>query len=313
MSLKKQHITIIAGPTAVGKTDIALRLARKYKFEIISADSMQVYKYLDIGTAKASKEEHHEVRFHLIDCVAPDEQFDVAQFINLAEQAISDIRSRGNRPLLVGGTGMYIHSLIQGIFNEPGKDEAIRQRLEEEMRTKGLPALHKKLTEMDPDAAARIHPSDRLRIIRALEVFHLTGKTITSLHEQSRKDGSRYDTTMIVLDRERADLYHRIDKRVDTMIERGLLDEVQKILALGYSTDCPGLQALGYKESILYLSGRISFDEYVQLVKRNTRRYAKRQLTWFRNMPDIIWIKLDEQHEEANQKKVEEYIATFQD
>jgi tRNA dimethylallyltransferase len=286
-------LVVITGPTAVGKTDISIDVARQLEGEIVSCDSMQVYKYMDIGTAKPSVLERKAVPHHLIDVVAPDEDFNVARFQELAEAAISDITSRGRTPVLVGGTGLYIKAVVDGfLFPWEGASPKIRESLEEEAAQKGHDVLYARLEEVDPEAAKKIHPNDTRRIVRALEVHITTGRPISELwREGRRKKRARFDRlVMLGLVRERSELYERIDARCDKMIELGLVEETKELLDQGYSRTLTSGQALGYKEVVRYLKGECSFEEAVELIKRDTRRYAKRQLTWFRADPRMEWL-----------------------
>ncbi|MCD6386090.1 tRNA (adenosine(37)-N6)-dimethylallyltransferase MiaA, partial [Candidatus Sumerlaeota bacterium] len=252
----------------MGKTELALRLARRHPAEIISADSMQVYKYLNIGTDKPTPEKLQGVPYHLIDFVDPAEQFNVAEFIRLADKKIAEITQRGKFVLVVGGTGMYIKALLYGIFEEPSKDPDVRRELLSILDKEGLASLYTKLQKIDPESARRIHPSDRLRILRALEVFYVTGKKISSLQHHSRANSPRYKFHLIVLNRERSELYKRIDQRVDKMINAGLVEEVKNLLNKGYNEDTPALKALGYRHVVAYLRGKTSLEETIQLIKR---------------------------------------------
>jgi tRNA dimethylallyltransferase len=284
--MEKPPLLVIAGPTAVGKTDCAISLALRLTGEIISADSMQVYKYLDLGTAKPSLEQQLAVKHHLIDLVTPDQEFAVSDFRKLFEDTIKEVVSRGKLPILSGGTGLYIRACLQAYLgdNPAGADWDLRLRLQEAAREQGPEFLFQQLEKVDPAAAARIHPNDLRRVIRALEVFQTTGKPISSF--QSRQPaGELYQLTYIFLERERTDLYHRIDRRVDFMIEQGLLDEVSSLLEMGYSPDLKPMQGLGYRQMNDYLQKKCSWEEAVASMKQQTRNYAKRQLTWFRKEP----------------------------
>jgi len=288
-------LVVICGPTAVGKTDVSIKVAEQLSGEIVSCDSMQVYKYMDIGTAKPSIIQRETVPHHLIDVVTPDEDFNVAKFQELAEAAISDITSRGRIPVLVGGTGLYIKAVVDGfLFPWEGASDEIRESLEEEAAQKGSNVLHARLEEVDPQAARKIHPNDARRIIRALEVYVTTGRPISEMwREGRRKKKARFDRLVMVgLVRERPILYERIDRRCDQMIELGLVEETRKLLEQGYSGTLTSGQALGYKEIVRHLEGKCSLDEAVELIKRDTRRYAKRQLTWFRTDPRIEWLDM---------------------
>ncbi|HEX3048478.1 MAG TPA: tRNA (adenosine(37)-N6)-dimethylallyltransferase MiaA [Bacillota bacterium] len=286
--MEKIPLLVIAGPTAVGKTDCAISIALHLPFpgEIISADSMQVYKYLNLGTAKPSLEQQLAVKHHLIDLVTPDQEFTVSDFRRLFDKTITEVISRGKLPILSGGTGLYIRASLQAYLgdNPAGADWDLRLRLQEAAREQGAEFLFEQLKIVDPVAAARIHPNDLRRVIRALEVYQTTGRPISSL--QSKQPAEElYQLTYIFLERERADLYHRIDQRVDCMIEQGLLDEVRSLLEMGYSSDLKPMQGLGYRQMNDYLQKKCSWEEAVAAMKQQTRNYAKRQLTWFRKEP----------------------------
>ena len=281
-----QKIVIICGPTGVGKTEIGLKLARDFNGEIISADSQQVYRGLDIGTAKPTKEEQSLVRHHLIDVVDPDETFDLAQYVKLADIAIKKIGQNGILPIVVGGTGLYIKGLCHGISESTGRDAKYRDHLMELKKEKGVEALYRLLEEKDPETASLLKPNDSTRIIRALEVFHVTGRSITVFNREHGFKACRYRTLKIGLTIDRADLYKRINERVDRMFEMGLLDEVGRLVEK-YGADCPALKAVGYKEiaNAIVPAGITVIDQ----IKQHTRNYAKRQLTWFKGDKEIVW------------------------
>ncbi|MBF0117811.1 MAG: tRNA (adenosine(37)-N6)-dimethylallyltransferase MiaA [Desulfobacterales bacterium] len=286
----KPKIIVICGPTATGKTKIAIELAKSFGGEIINADSMQVYRHMDIGTAKPSIEEQNQIKHHLIDIVNPDEQFDAAKFASLSSSIIFDLNQKGIIPFVVGGTGLYIKSLIYGIFKQDQIIPDIRERLRQEIFMFGAPYLHNKLNMCDPESAKKIHPNDSVRILRAMETFESTGKKISEYHINHGFRETRFEALKIGLFIERTNLYERINNRVERMIEMGFLNEVEKLLNMGYSENLKPMQSIGYKHLTDYLKGRISFDEAVITLKRDTRRYAKRQLTWFNADPDIIWV-----------------------
>jgi len=293
----KQPVIIIAGPTAVGKTDFAIWLAEQLNTEIISADSMQVYKYMDIGTAKPDDFQQQRVKHHLIDLVLPDENFSVADYQQLFDQTVAEFNQAGRIPLVVGGTGLYIRASIQSfaLDDSAQPDTELRNRYKELLQTYGNEYLHRKLADVDPEAAGRIHPNDTVRIIRALEVFELTGKPISKLQT---KHGLKYPVIYIFLNRERDELYDRINRRVDLMLEQGLLDEVKKLLNMGFSGDLKPMQGLGYKQMVDYLENRLPFDEAVEQIKQKTRNYAKRQITWFKREPIDYSVNLSGKKEE---------------
>jgi tRNA dimethylallyltransferase len=288
-------LVVICGPTATGKTDLSIGVAKELQGEIISCDSMQVYKYMDIGTAKPDMIQQKAVPHHLIDVVTPDTHFNVSKFQDLAKAAISDIDSRGRIPILVGGTGLYIRAVVDGfLFPWESRSKEVRESLEKEAAEKGSCTLYAELKDVDPKAARKIHPNDARRIIRALEVFITTGHPISELWRRDQKDkGTPFDRLiMIGLARERSVLYDRINRRASKMVELGLVEETKRLLDQGYDKTLTSGQALGYKEIVPYLKGRYSLEEAVGLIKRDTRRYAKRQLTWFRADPRIQWVDM---------------------
>jgi tRNA dimethylallyltransferase len=287
-------IYIIVGPTAVGKTEISLAIAEEIGAEIISADSMQVYRGMDIGTAKPTLQERARVPHHLIDVADPKEEFSAGRYVQLADEAIEDIRRRGKILLVVGGTGMYIRALLEGIFEGPGADFALREELMDAER-KEPGALYNMLKKADPKAAEKIHPSDIRRIIRAVEVFEKSGKPISE--KQSQWDnGGRYDCKIAGLTMPRPELYRRIDERVDKMMDEGFLDEVKALLGKGCTRDMPSMHALGYKQLMAHLDGELSLDEAARLIKRDTRHYAKRQYTWFNGQESVQWVDISDKN-----------------
>jgi len=282
---------VIAGPTAGGKSAVGLELAGLFKAEIINADSMQVYRYLDIGTAKPTQEERKLVPHHLIDILYPDEEFSAALYREEAQRSIADVQARGRRAMVVGGTGLYIKALTSGLIKGGEVDPAIRMRLQAEVQAGERERLYGRLQEVDPPTAAQLHPHDTYRIIRALEVYERTGSPISALRNQHLFKEGPYQTLKIGLQKERAELYMRIDKRVDAMIKQGLTEEVARILEMGYAPFLKAMQSLGYKQIIAYLQGEYDLPEAVRLIKRDTRRYARRQITWFKGDPEIHWIE----------------------
>ena len=286
----KSPLICIVGPTAVGKTEIAIQLAQHLDAEIVSLDSRQIYREMDIGTAKPTPDQQGAVSHHLIDCVEVDQPFSVAEYQRLADIAIAEIRERGKRAMVVGGAGLYFRSIIDGLFDGPGADVEIRAKLQREADELGNLALHERLRRYDPEAADRVHPNNLVRVIRALEVYELTGKPISALQQQWKVDEPRYSFRAFGLDMPREALYRRIEDRVDLMVEAGLVEEVKGLLDRGYPRNCVAMQSFGYKELIDYLDGVRTLDEAITLLKQNTRRFAKRQLTWFRNDPRIEWI-----------------------
>jgi tRNA dimethylallyltransferase len=287
-------VLVIVGPTGVGKTQVSLRLADILKSEIVSLDSRQVYKYMDIGTAKPTKEEMKRIAHHLIDIVYPDEKFTAADYGKRAREVIREIIKRKKQPIVVGGSGLYLKALIKGFFQGPKENEKLRERLKEDESKFGLDHLFDKLKKVDPKAALRIHPHDSVRIIRALEVYELTGKPITSLQEKGSYEPFEMDFVKVGLTLDRKKLYERIDRRVEKMISEGFLDEVKWLKEKGYSSGLKAFKTVGYKELFSYLEGEIDFPKAIENIKLNTRRYAKRQLTWFRKEKEIKWLDADE-------------------
>ncbi len=286
----KSSLLCLLGPTAVGKTEIAIQLAQHLNGEIVSVDSCQIYKQMDIGTAKPTPEEQEAARHHLIDCVDIAQAFSVADFQSLADIAIADIQNRGKLVILVGGAGLYFRAIVDGLFEGPGADASLRKRLEAEAAQHGVEALHDRLRTCDPEAADRIHPNNLVRVIRALEVYELTGTPMSELQQQWQPENQRYPFIAFGLTMPRKLLYRRIEQRVDIMLTNGLITEVESLLAAGYSRDSNALQSFGYKELIAYLDGKCTYDEAVDRLKQNTRRFAKRQLTWFRKDKRIEWM-----------------------
>lgn len=288
--MKLLPLLVIVGPTAVGKTDIGIKLAKKLSGEIISADSMQVYKDLNIGTAKITPLEMEGIPHHLIDIKEPWESFSVAEFQQLVEEKIVDINQRKHLPVLVGGTGLYVNSVIYNKYNFTPTSEIgnIRKKYQEVVDNVGTETIHRELAKVDPISAEKIHPNDAKRIIRALEVYHTTGRPISSFANDKGSD--KYNLALIGLNMDRKLLYERINRRVDLMLEKGWLKEVQDLLNRGVPQDSPALQGLGYKQLIMYLNKEISYEKAVEIIKRETRRYAKRQITWFKRENQIQWI-----------------------
>jgi tRNA dimethylallyltransferase len=287
----KQKIVIIIGPTASGKTDLAIRLAEHFGGEIVNADSMQLYRGLDIGTAKPTPKLRHRVPHHLIDIADPDQEFSASDFRREAAKAIADIAGRDKRAFIVGGTGLYIRALLQGLVDSPSGAGEVRLELEEEARRRGNEALLEELARVDPVTAERLHPNDLVRIIRALEVYRMTGNPISQQRSSHGFSGDYYCALKLGLTVERRELYERIDRRVERMIGDGLVDEVQTLLERGFSPQLKALRSIGYRHICAYLSGEYSLAEGVRLMQRDTRRYAKRQMTWFRNDKEINWVE----------------------
>ncbi|KPJ57394.1 MAG: tRNA delta(2)-isopentenylpyrophosphate transferase [Deltaproteobacteria bacterium DG_8] len=298
---KKIPLIIILGPTAVGKSELAIELAQKFGFEIVNADSMQVYRGMDIGSAKPSLKERSLVTHHLIDIKDPDEEFSAAQFKEEARDIIVSLAQEGKVALVVGGTGFYIRALTKGLFPAPSADLKFREELKEKEKTKGKWYLYKELEKVDPEAASKIHPNDTFRIIRALEVFYLTGEPISQQQKRHQFKHSYFNLLKIGLMRDRSEIHHRIEQRVDKMIKDGLLDEATQLLEKGWSPTIKPFQSLGYKQILSYLQGELSLDEATRLIKRNTKRYGKRQLTWFRKDSEIKWFTLPQQSLEISE------------
>ncbi len=289
--MKKKPLIILTGPTAVGKTKASIGLAKAVDGEIISADSMQVYRHMDIGSAKIKPEEMEGIPHHLIDVLEPDDEFHVVKFQQLAKKAMREIWERGHIPIVTGGTGFYIQALLYDIdFDENEKEDACRKELEAYAREHGAEALHEKLALVDPASAEMIHPNNIKRVIRALEFYEQTGKRISEHNEIQRQRESPYAFAYFVLTDDRAHLYERINRRVDQMIEEGLVNEVQALKDKGYTKQLVSMQGLGYKEILDYLDGNCTLEEAIYTIKRDTRHFAKRQLTWFKRERDVIWI-----------------------
>lgn len=309
--MEKEVIVVIVGPTAIGKTDVAIDLAKILDGEIISADSMQIYKYMDIGTAKPTIEERQGIPHHMIDVVAPDEEFSVAQFQQQAKKLIQDIRQRGKLPIVAGGTGLYINSLIYPMdFTDAAEDHDFRERMRALASEKGNEYVYKKLYDIDPDTAQRIHYNDIRRIIRALEVYHLTGKPMSHYNQNFKTADKPYNSIIIGLTMDRSKLYDRINRRVDIMLEKGLIEEVKGLLKMDYNKNLTSMQGLGYKEIVTYLEGKRTLTESAEILKRDTRRFAKRQFTWFKRIKDIQWINRDDfNSKEKLVNHLEQYIV----
>lgn len=287
-------LIIICGPTASGKSELAVRLGEQIGGEIVNADSMQIYRGMDIGTAKPTIEERRGIPHHLIDIITPDTPFSAADFANAADNAISDIVKRGKTPIITGGTGLYIRALLHGLVDSPSGDPDLRESLHAEAARIGNQAMLEKLRTVDPALAAQLHPNNLLRIIRGLEVYQQSGIPL-SLHQQQHSFApKRYHSLKIGIRSDRHELYKRINSRVERMLADGLLAEVSSLLDSGYSRDLKPLRSIGYKEATAYLAGETGLTDMTELIKRNTRHYAKRQLTWFNADPDIIWLEYPE-------------------
>ena len=291
----KKPLIRLTGPTAVGKTKLSIALAKAVNGEIISADSMQVYQYMDIGSAKIKKEEMQGVPHYLIDVLKPEEEFHVVRFQEMAKQAMEEIYAKGKIPILTGGTGFYIQAVVKDIdFSENTEKSEVRSRLEQLAKDKGSEYLHQKLLEVDPDSAQKIHANNVKRVIRALEYYELTGEKMSLHNEREAAKESPYCYAYFVLDDLREKLYQRIDARVDEMLKEGLVQEVEKLSRMGYTRNMVSMQGLGYKEILAYLEGECSLEEAVYILKRDTRHFAKRQITWFKREPDVIWVNKPE-------------------
>ena len=290
--MKKIPLIILTGPTAVGKTDLSIKLSKSLNAEIISADSMQIYKYMDIGSAKVTKEEMDGVVHYMVDEVTPDVPFSVSEFQMRSEKYIEEINKKGKNVLITGGTGLYLNSLIYNMdFAKSNANNEIREKLEQELAENGIDYMHEKLRGLDEEAANRIHKNNTKRVIRAIEVC-MSGQKMNDFSKDLRYN-EKYKPIIIVLNRDREVLYQRINKRVDIMLENGLLDEVKELLKMGYTKDMISMQGIGYKEMIKYLDGEYTYDEAIEIIKRDSRRYAKRQLTWFKRYQDAKWFDLD--------------------
>ena len=294
----KPTVYVIGGPTASGKSKLAVELAKKINGEIISADSMQIYKDMNIGTAKITNQEMQGIKHYLIDFISPEQRYSVSSFKKDAEDAIEKILSNGKTPIIVGGTGLYIDSLIYGIeFQDEKIDTKYREELNKIAEIEGLEKLYKKAQKIDPEAMAKISANDKKRIIRVLEIYHKTGKTKTEQEKESRKNEVKYNYKVFAITIPREKLYERINKRVDQMLEQGLIEEVEKILEK-YSYFPTAMQGLGYKEVIEYLENKITKEEMIEKIKKETRHYAKRQITWFKKNKETIWLDGEKTPEE---------------
>lgn len=290
----KENLFILLGPTAIGKTDISIELAKRMDGEIISADSMQIYKYMDIGSAKVTQEEMDGVEHHLVDFLYPDEEFTVANYKSRAKELITTINNKKKISIVAGGTGLYINSLVYDLnFTEVPPNEEFRRELESVAEEQGNEFIHQKLEDIDEESSKKISPNDQKRVIRALEIYQVTGKTMSEYNKDFRKPVEDYNLVMVGLNMDRAKLYERINLRVDIMIENGLVEEVKSILSRGYDKDLISMKGIGYKEIIMYLENILSLEEAIELIKQKSRNYAKRQLTWFRRDDRIKWMDLD--------------------
>jgi tRNA dimethylallyltransferase len=307
--MQKEKVVVIIGPTAVGKTRLSIELAKKFNGEIISGDSMQIYRSMDIGTAKITSAEMDGLPHHLLDIKDPIEAYSAAEFQADVRDLIKDITRRGKLPIIVGGTGLYIQSVIYDYhFSEKGSSPELRDQLEKEAEEKGIQILVERLKKLDPGSAEKIHPNNHRRIIRALEVYITSGKTMSEYIDEQEEEEPLYDLALIGLTLDRDILYSKINHRVDLMVEEGLLKEVKSLFDQGIR-DVQSIQAIGYKEIYQYLDGVISFEDAIELLKRNSRRYAKRQLTWFRNKMEVKWFDMTNENYEKKFNEIIHYIA----
>ena len=305
--MEKRPLVIITGPTAVGKTNLSIRLAKAIGGEIISADSMQVYRHMDIGSAKVTKEEMDGVPHYLVDVLEPWEEFNVVVFQQMAKRALEEIYAHGAVPIIAGGTGFYIQALLYDIdFKENPEGNQIRKELEALADEKGAEYLHQQLARVDPESALAIHSNNVKRVIRALEYFRQTGQKISVHNQEERQKESPFDFFYYVINTERSRLYERIDRRVDLMMENGLVEEVKKLKTMGCHRGMVSMQGLGYKEILDYLNGECTLEEAVYILKRDTRHFAKRQITWFKRERDVRWVNLEKFS--GDREKVLEYI-----
>lgn len=306
----KEPLIILTGPTAVGKTALSVSLAKAIGGEIISADSMQVYRHMDIGSAKVTREEMGGVPHHLIDVLEPTKEFNVVLFQQMARKAAAEILGRGHIPIVVGGTGFYIQALLYDIdFTENDEDTALRRSLEELARREGAEALYERLRAVDPESCESIHAHNIKRVIRAIEFYEKTGKKISAHNREQRQNGPSYRSAYFVLNDDRDTVYRRIDARVDLMMELGLVEEVRALQAMGCHRGMVSMQGLGYKEILAYLEGEISLEEAVYLIKRDTRHFAKRQLTWFRREKEVIWV--EKSVFDHDSQKIQKFMQDF--
>lgn len=287
-------IVVICGPTGIGKTRFAIQVSQRFNGEIISADSMQIYKFMDIGTAKPDAQELEAARHHLVDFLDPKEDFDAGMYVKAADKAVQEIVSKGCLPIVAGGTGLYIKALINGLFRSYPVNQQIIEKYMKQVEEKGPEHLHDRLTKCDPESAQKIHANDTFRVVRALEIFQTNGVLMSACQKEHQFGQKRYETLKIGLHMDREILYKRINQRVDAMIQQGLYEEVLHLIGKGYSPDLKSMQSIGYKHMALYINGAIDWEEAVRLLKRDSRRYAKRQFTWFNKDMDIHWLGHDQ-------------------
>jgi len=302
----RPKIVIVLGPTAVGKSEVALHLAKSLNGEIVNADSQQVYRLMDIGTGKPSKADRERIRHHLVDIVAPNEEFNAALFRRLATESIRQIHARGRNVIVCGGTGLYLKALTRGLFEGPGQDPEVRQALEQEITANGVASLYQRLERIDPTVGSSIHPNDRQRIVRALEVYRLTGRPLSEWQKEHGFQENPFAIFKIGLLRERAELYNFINLRCERMIEEGLLEEIRGLVERGFDLDLKPLRSVGYRQMGQVLRGTESMNDAIEEMKQETRHLAKRQLTWFRRDDEIRWF-----HPEGQSKEIESTAARF--
>ncbi|MBN2060561.1 MAG: tRNA (adenosine(37)-N6)-dimethylallyltransferase MiaA [Deltaproteobacteria bacterium] len=306
MERTKPKLIVIAGPTASGKTSLAVDLAEHFGGEIISVDSMQVYRHMDIGTAKPSKDEMRDIVHHMIDIVDPDEEFNASLYRSMAVRVIEEAIDRGKICFAVGGTGLYLKTLLRGIMKCPPADSFLREHLKLKWEEQGPAFMHRQLERLDPEAASRIHPNDRIRVLRSLEIINLTDRTITDLTGGHRFQESYYETLKLGLEMERSKLYKRINERSFSMVDNGLIEETHSLIDMGYSTELKPMKSIGYRHAVGLLKGIWNKEKMIFEFQKDTRRYAKRQLTWFRNDHDYMWVNPDSR--DLILKKVREFI-----
>jgi tRNA dimethylallyltransferase len=305
-----EPLVVLVGPTAVGKTALSIPLARALNAEIVCVDSRQIYRFMDVGTAKPTPNEQREIPHHLLDLLLPDQKSTAAQFLAAARGVLHDLQQRRKRALLVAGSGLYLQALLYGLMSAPAADEPLRHTLQAYANRYGTPALHAQLQRLDPVAARQYHPHDRVRVIRALEVTMLTGEPFSAHQRRHQQQGAVYPYVGIAITRQREELYRRIADRCDAMLAAGWLDEVAALMARGYSHASPAMNSLGYRELLHYLAGWTSWAEAVAAIKRETRRFAKRQLTWFKKSPHLHWFDLSEMDDEAAIDRILGVVAT---
>lgn len=287
-----EPLAVLVGPTAVGKTALSLAVAKALQAEVLNVDSRQLYRYMDIGTAKPTPSQCAQVPHHLLNLLEPDQPTTAAQFVDAARRALDEIHARGKRALLVGGSGLYLQALLYGLMPAPSAHETLRHALRRHADQAGLPDLHRWLQRLDPEAAASYHPHDRIRLIRALEVIFLTGERFSVHRQRHQQQGALYPYVAVGLTRERSELYARIAARTDEMLQAGWVEEVESLVARGYTRTCAAMNSLGYRELLAYLADECTWPEAVQAILKSTRQLAKRQLTWFRKVPDLSWVSL---------------------